>query len=62
MRQLLCQFLIPALNAWAAQVKYRIASRIVTLFPGHGCMDDLKTECTLHSQAKWVIDVLGLFF
>ena len=33
-----------------------------TQFPGHGCMDDLKTELCLDSQATWVIDVFGFFF
>ena len=34
----------------------------VTQFPGHGCMDDLKTGGSFESQAAWVIDELGLFF
>ena len=31
-------------------------------FPGHNCMDELKTEHTFDSQATWVINVLGLFY
>ena len=33
-----------------------------TQFPGHGCMDDLTTECSFDSQATYcVIAVLGPF-
>ena len=41
-----------------------MASPVATQFPGHGCMDDLKTErtCTFDLQATRVIDVLGLLF
>ena len=52
-----CRHLTPALNVRAARVKYTIA----TLFHGHGCMDDLRTEHNFDSQATWVIAVLGLF-
>ena len=34
---------------------------IATWFPRHGCMDDLKTEDTIDSQATWVINVLAWF-
>ena len=57
-----CQNIIPALNAWADQVLYSTACPIATQFPGHGCMNDLSTECSIDSQATWVIDVLGLFY
>ena len=30
-------------------------------FPGHGCIDELKIECSFGSQATQLIDVLGLF-
>ena len=33
---------------------------IATKFPGHGCMDDLKTERSFDSKASWVIVVIGL--
>ena len=32
------------------------------LFPGNLSMDDIKTERSLASQARWVNNVLGLFF
>ena len=54
--------LIPALNAWAARALYTTARPIVTQFFGHGCINDLKTECSFDSQATSVIDVLGLLF
>ena len=31
-------------------------------FPGRGCMDDLTIERSFDVQAKWITDVLGLFF
>ena len=30
---------------------------IATQFPGHGCINDLTTECIFDSQDTWVIDV-----
>ena len=38
------------------------ARTIANQFPGLGCIDDLTTECSLDSQATWVIDVLGFGF
>ena len=43
------------------QPEHNIRS-IATHFPGHGCMDDLRNEGSLNSQATLVIDVLSLFF
>ena len=49
--QLQCQHLNPALNAWAARAKHTTVHLVTTQFPGHGCMDDLKTERSFDSQA-----------
>ena len=54
-----CQHLIPALNARAFQA-YTVRP-IVTKVPVEGCVDKLKTECSLDSQATWAIYVLNLF-
>ena len=35
---------------------------IADLFPGHGCTDNPMTKRSFYSQARWVINVLGLFF
>ena len=40
---------------------YRTAQTIATQFPGHGGMDDLKTERNFYLQATLVIGVLGLY-
>ena len=56
-----CGHLIPALNAGAIRTKYTTARPIAIQFYMHGCMDNLTIERGFDSQAKWVIDVLGLF-
>ena len=38
------------------------ACPIASKIPGHGCIDDITTECSFGSQATCDIDVLGLFF
>ena len=56
-----CRYLIPALNALATRA-YTTTRPIATQPPGHGCMDDLKTEGSFDLQATWLIGVLGLLF
>ena len=46
----------------AVRAEYTTGRPIAIQFPGNGCMDDLTTESSFHSQATWVINVLGLFF
>ena len=36
------------------------ASPVAIHSPGHGCMDDLTTECSFDLQTRWVTDVLGM--
>ena len=57
-----CGHLSPALNAWAARAKYTTAWPISTHFPGHWCVDCLKTERSFGLQVTCVIDVLGWYF
>ena len=56
-----CRHLISALSAWAAKEYYTTARPIATLFPWHGCVDDLTIEHSFDSQATWVIGVIALF-
>ena len=41
--------------------KYATACPIASLFPGHGCMDDLTTKRSFDSQTTWVIDMHGKY-
>ena len=54
-----CRHLIHALNAWAAQTLYNTARPIVTQFPGHGCIDNLKRRGWLMSL-DYFFDILSM--
>ena len=56
-----CQYLIPALNAWASRAEFVSTRLIPTHLSYHGCMGDLTIERSFDSQSTWVIDVFGLF-
>ena len=42
-RFLQCRHFIPTLNAWPTRSEYTTARPIVIQFPGHGCIDDIKS-------------------